>query len=145
MDWTHLHTHYYQVCDFVWRLIRNRILTTDNLIRWSVLTTIDQLCVGGCDNSEDANHFFLHCEFFWQIWNVVYDWLGFILVDSSHISDHLIHFVALGGSSKKLRAVLHLVWFSTIWVIWQKEMLTFSSKIRTFFIAFLTKLKFNLI
>jgi len=43
------------------------------------------------------------------------------LVNPSHTLDHLIQFVALGGYSKKLRALPQLVWFSTVWVIWRER------------------------
>jgi len=55
----------------VWRLHHNHISTDDNLVRQGVLRIIDQLCVGGCGNSENVVHLFLHCDFYHQIWNVV--------------------------------------------------------------------------
>jgi len=69
---------------------------------WGVLTVVNQLCVGGCGNLEDAYHLFLHCGYFRQTWNAIYNWFGFIMVNLSHISYHLIQFVAFGGFPKKV-------------------------------------------
>jgi len=66
----------------------------------------------GCDDFEDANHLFLHYDFSRQIWNVLYNWLGFIMVNLHYISDHVIQFGVLGDFSKKLRVVFNLFGFS---------------------------------
>jgi len=41
---------------FVWRLLLNRSLTKDNLIRRRVIHNKDLLCIGGCDIAKDRNH-----------------------------------------------------------------------------------------
>jgi hypothetical protein len=46
---------------FVWRLMRNRILTKDNLACRCVLPSNDTNCVAGCGNQEMADHLFLGC------------------------------------------------------------------------------------
>jgi len=48
---------------FAWRLLRDRLPTTDNLIKRHILHLNAQLCVGGCDMIEDAKHLFLSCDF----------------------------------------------------------------------------------
>jgi len=101
-------------------LHRNKIPTNYKLIRQGVLKVIDELCIGGCGSLEDVYHLFLHCDFYCQIWNSIY-MVGLYLGQSAHILDHLIHFVALGGYSKKLHVVLQLVWFLTVWVIWRER------------------------
>ena len=40
---------------FAWRLLRNRLPTTDNLVKRQILQPNAQLCVGGCGMMEDAN------------------------------------------------------------------------------------------
>ena len=47
---------------FAWRLLRNRISTTDNLTRRQ------NLWVGGCGKHEDIDHLFLSCDFFEFFW-----------------------------------------------------------------------------
>ncbi|RHN69534.1 putative reverse transcriptase zinc-binding domain-containing protein [Medicago truncatula] len=44
---------------FAWRLLRNRLPTTNNLIRRHILHHNAQLCVGGYDVMEDIDHLFL--------------------------------------------------------------------------------------
>jgi len=52
---------------FAWRVLSNRLPTTDNLRR-RVLYLNAQLCMGRCGLMEDIDHLFLSCEFFWKIW-----------------------------------------------------------------------------
>ena len=48
---------------FVWRLLRNRLSTKDNLMRHALHHT-DMTCISGCGDSEMATHLFLHCDIF---------------------------------------------------------------------------------
>jgi len=48
-----------KVSMFIWRLLRNRLPTKDNLIRRMVLHQEDTAFVGGCGSSETAVHFIL--------------------------------------------------------------------------------------
>jgi hypothetical protein len=43
----------------VWRLLRNRLPTRDNLLRHGVLPSSTVSCVAGCDCTELATHLFL--------------------------------------------------------------------------------------
>ena len=56
----------------------------------TVFSDTSQQCVGRYENLEDAAHLFLHCDFFLQIWCAMYNCLGFVLVTSLNISDHLV-------------------------------------------------------
>ncbi|XP_024636614.1 uncharacterized protein [Medicago truncatula] len=49
---------------FVWRLLRNRIPTKDNLERRRVILPIDTACISGCGEVETAKHLFLYCVIF---------------------------------------------------------------------------------
>jgi len=49
---------------FVWRLLRNRLPTKDNLVRLSVLSREDAVCVSGCGSQETTTHLFLGCDVF---------------------------------------------------------------------------------
>jgi len=48
-----------KVLVFVWRLLRNRLPTKDNLVSRSVITNVAQLCTSGCSEVESSNHFIL--------------------------------------------------------------------------------------
>jgi len=57
-----LHRHVRsKVSLLVWRLLRNRLQTRDNLMPHSVLPSSDVLCAVGCDCTESETHLFLHC------------------------------------------------------------------------------------
>ena len=50
-----------KVALFAWRLLQDKIPTRANLVRIHVLQPNDNLCVGGCENVEMADHLFLGC------------------------------------------------------------------------------------
>ncbi|RHN39581.1 putative reverse transcriptase zinc-binding domain-containing protein [Medicago truncatula] len=51
---------------FAWCLLRDRLPTTDNLIKRRILHLNVHLCMGGWGMIEDAKHLFLSCDFFLQ-------------------------------------------------------------------------------
>jgi len=52
----------------VWRLLRNRVPTKDNLVHRGVLASTDSACVGGCGTTETAKHLFFHCNISRELW-----------------------------------------------------------------------------
>jgi len=56
--------HIYSCMFFVWRLLRDRVPTKDNLFHYRIISVGDQMCVSGCGQSELASHQFLDCSFF---------------------------------------------------------------------------------
>jgi len=48
----------------VWRLLRNRLPTKDNLVRREIISQEAHYCVSGCGKVESAQHLFLHCALF---------------------------------------------------------------------------------
>ncbi|RHN79618.1 putative reverse transcriptase zinc-binding domain-containing protein [Medicago truncatula] len=103
---------------FAWRLLRDRLPTTDNLIKRHILLLNAQLCVGGCGMMGDAKHLFLSCDFFGKLWYGISHWLSCHIVFPEHVPDHLYQFGTLGGFSKNNRSAFHLIWLSCVWVIW---------------------------
>jgi len=55
-----------KVVVFVWRLLRNRLPTKDNLLRRGVLHTDTCQCVSGCGSTETVNHLFFPLLCFWD-------------------------------------------------------------------------------
>ena len=94
---------------FAWRLLRDRLPTTDNLIKRHILLPNAQLCVGGCGMMEDAKHLFLSCDFFGKLWYDISHWLSYNIVFPEHVSDHLYQFGTLGGFSKINCSAFHLI------------------------------------
>jgi hypothetical protein len=81
---------------FVWRLLRNRLSTKENLIKRAVIST-------------NASHLFIHSDGFRQLWIYIYDWLGFVMITPYYLSDHLSRFSVLGCFSKYKRDLLQLI------------------------------------
>jgi hypothetical protein len=104
---------------FAWRLLRNRLPTTDNLIKRKVLQLNSTSCSGGCGSQEDIDHLFLTCEFYGKIWYEIYNWLGLFSVKPAHIHNHIIQFPSLGGFSKHTCSTFYLIWLSTVWIVWR--------------------------
>lgn len=92
--------------------------TKDNLVRRGVLQDDDHFCIEDCGEMESINHLFLHCSIFSSHLYLVCGWLGFFFfVDPHSVSNHFIHYVILTSGSKARRSLMHLFWFSTMWVI----------------------------
>ncbi|XP_024634720.1 uncharacterized protein [Medicago truncatula] len=53
----------------VWRLLRNRVPTKNNLTHRGVLPTNDTACVAGCGISETTQHLFLQCNISNELWS----------------------------------------------------------------------------
>ena len=60
----------------VWRLLRNRLPTRDNLARRGILHSDASTCAAGCDVSESALHLFINCDYSSRLWTNVRFWLG---------------------------------------------------------------------
>jgi len=72
--------------------------------------------------------YFLHCYFFGTIWSLNSHWLGCDTMNPSHISDHLLQFGHLGGTSKHHQLTMNLLWLACSWGgPRMKEMVEFSS------------------
>lgn len=68
---------------FAWRLLRNRLPTTYNLINRRVLQPNTTLYAGNCGKEEDINHLFLFCDFIGKVWSDIFVWLGLATVHSA--------------------------------------------------------------
>jgi len=73
---------------FVWRLLRNRLPTKDNLIRRRVIQAPDTACAYGCGELETSNHLFLECEIPNMVWLHVRKWIGLHMVYPCQLREH---------------------------------------------------------
>jgi hypothetical protein len=103
----------------VWRLLRNRIPTKDNLEHQGVLSFADTSCVYGCASSESAEHLFLHCTMANKMWALVCKWLGISFVLAGELRNHYIQFTKMAGMPLFTRLYFNIIWFATVWVIWK--------------------------
>lgn len=112
---------------FVWRLLRNHLTTTNNLVKWRLLQPSATLCAGNCGKEKDINHLFLSCDFFGKVWTGTYNWLCLTTVHPAQVSDHLLQFG--GGFSKSSCTVLRSIWLTCVWTIWhEKKFKSFKTK-----------------
>ena len=77
-----------KVSVLVWRLLRNRLPTKDNLVQRQVIPTIDMDCITGCGGLETSAHLFLHSTYsalFGTMYGAGYTLLGCPLVTSDNI------------------------------------------------------------
>jgi hypothetical protein len=93
----------------VWRLLRNRWPTKDNLRRRGVISLDSQLCVSGCGQIESADHLIIHCPFFGSLWQHVRNWLGVYFVDPQCVLDHCQQFRFSTGGYYPRRSFLHMI------------------------------------
>jgi hypothetical protein len=106
---------------FAWRLLRNRLPTKDNLVRRSVLSPANAVCVSGCGHTETAKHLFIDCVFFGSIWYQVWNWLGISFVSPGDIRHHLYQFINMPGLPRVTLLFLKIIWFASVWVIWKER------------------------
>jgi hypothetical protein len=106
---------------FSWQLLHNRIPTKDNLVSRGILRgDASGSCVMCTGSVETASHLFLHCNFVFSIWLVVFRWLGVTVVMPADLSTLFGYFVGF-ARTKKARRGFMLVWHTTIWQIWRSR------------------------
>jgi hypothetical protein len=110
-----------KVSVFVWRLLRNRLPTKDNLLRRRVLSHNEVACVAGCGNRETAKHLFLDCDFFGSLWSHIWGWLGISSVSADDLNQHFFQFCHLAGLPRSTHMFFKIIWFTTVWVIWKER------------------------
>lgn len=98
-----------------WKVLLNRIQTKDNLIQRNIQIADLSCPLCGVVN-EGSCHLLFSCSVTWQVWGLVYHWLGFSAAMPWLSKDHLLHFIDLG--SAKTRSGLLVIWLSVVWHIW---------------------------
>jgi len=105
----------------VWRLLRNRLPTKDNLFLRSILPHASQHCVVGCADNESAQHRLLSCPFFAGLWGKIRYWLGVSTAEPFGVSAHFYQFVYSAGGLRASRSFMQLIWMCCVWVIWNER------------------------
>jgi len=106
---------------FVWRLLRNRLLTKDNLLRRSIIQYNDIMWVADCGTSETATHLFLGCRISTSVWYHVLNWLGTLSVAPGVLRDHCIQFSNMAGIPRTIHKYFKVVRFAFVWIIWKER------------------------
>jgi hypothetical protein len=118
-----------KVSMLAWRLLRNRLLTKDNLVRRHITHHDAGLCVTGCGGVETAYHLFLFCPVFAPLWSLVRSWVGVSSADSLSIHDHFLQFVYSAGGSQERLFFVQLLCLCCIWVVWlERNNIIFKAK-----------------
>ena len=105
----------------VWRLLRNRLPTKDNLMRQSILHVNDSVCATGCGITEIATHLSLDCEMSYGLWLHVWNWVGLSVVPPGQIHDHFTQFSFMAGMPRGAHLFFKVILFASVWVIWKER------------------------
>jgi hypothetical protein len=132
-----------KVSSLAWRLLRNRLLTKENLLHRGIIQAEASLCMSGCGNVESEEHLFIHCDTFGSLWQHVRLWLGVSGAEPHNIHDHIYQFTHYLGVSKARRSFLQLLWLLCIWLVWNERNNRLFKNIQTPIIALLEKVKHN--
>jgi len=106
---------------FVWRLLRDRLPTKNNLARRRVIQTTDTACSAGCGELETASHLFLGCDIYRSLWLLVLHWLGISSALPGELRHHYVQFIYMVGLPRFSYLYLRLIWFAFVWVIWKER------------------------
>ncbi|XP_057792778.1 uncharacterized protein LOC131009459 [Salvia miltiorrhiza] len=103
----------------VWRILKNRIPTCDNLLRRNVMLSEVEVGCNACFyRQESMKHVLLHCPKTSKIWEAIYQWLGVCVVQPHDVPSHFRFFTGL-SSRKSNRKFLMALWCCTTWLIWK--------------------------
>jgi len=110
-----------KVSVFVWRLLRNKLPTKDNLVWRRILSQEDAICVFGCGSQETVTHLFLGCDVFGSLWSLVWHWLWISSVSSGELFQHFTQFTNMSGLPRRTHMFFRIIWFTAVWVIWKER------------------------
>ena len=105
----------------MWRLLRNRLSTKDNLFMRGVLPHATQQCVTECSVNETTQHLFLSCLFFASLSGKIRSWLDIVTDESFGVSYHFYQFVYSTCGLRARRSCMKLIWMCCVWVIWNER------------------------
>lgn len=94
---------------FVWRHLRNRLLTKDNLLRRRVIQHDDTFCVGGCGCLETSMHLLFQCDIFRGLWCHVYQWLSVTFISPESVRDNFHQIGNMAGLPRFTHSFLKVV------------------------------------
>jgi len=105
----------------VWRLLRNRLRTRDNLLRRGVVQANAATFATGCDVSETVEHLFFNCAFSSRLWTDTRMWLGIYDVSPGNPRNHFQQFTKMAGMPRTSYLYLKIIWCAAVWVIWKER------------------------
>jgi len=110
-----------KVSILAWRLLRDRLLTKDNLVMCDIIFHDSQLCVTGCIGFRDGSPFVSLMSVFCPLWSLVRSWIDISSADSNSLLDHFVQFVDSSGGSRTRRSFMHIIWLLCLGLVeWTK-------------------------
>lgn len=98
-----------------WRVLLDRVQTRVNLVRRNI--PIQNSSCPWCEAADEATiHLFFHCNFAWQVWSLILNWLGILFVVPGDQMDHFALFSGCWSSSR--RHGLSTIWLAVVWQLW---------------------------
>ncbi|XP_058775734.1 uncharacterized protein LOC131650010 [Vicia villosa] len=108
-----------KVSCLVWRLVQNRIATTDNIVKRAIGLQGQVGCAGGCGSDESVAHLFFECKCFAGIWSSICKWVSVTSVLHNEGWQHMSQFENLLGGGISMSLKLRVLWCAGIWCIWK--------------------------
>ena len=119
-----------RVSAFVWKALQHRVPTTVNLQQRGIFFSTEGLCCSFChDQPETEWHLFGVCPYASKVWGLVHQWIHFPLNQYSSLEESFVGFERSLVSS--IRQKGHVIWFGTIWHLWQARNEKVFQKIET--------------
>jgi len=110
-----------KVSIFVWRLLRNRLPTKDNLLCRRIPYHDDIICAGGCGCPETTCHLLFRCNFYGGLWHLIYQWIDIDFTPPESVREHLHQFGNMAGLSRFTHSFLKAIWHAGCWVVWKER------------------------
>lgn len=115
---------------FGWRLIWDRLVTWNNIVRRGIISNPhENVCVFCFNFDEDIHHVFVTCPQIKLVWENILVWVGFSWIHEETCSNHLLAwFVRMCGiCSKKYSGI---IWLAICWCIWwSRNQIIFNNEI----------------
>lgn len=108
-----------KVLDFYWRLLLGRLPTRQQLLHKNIIVGVQGTTYVFCFSQvEYENHVFFSCNFSYQVWCLIYFWLGALVVFYTfyEIWSFFASWFSIVG--KHLRKYKHLFWHAVTWSWW---------------------------
>lgn len=105
----------------VWRLLNNRLLTLDQLLKRNIQIQDQHSLCCFCRNClETSQHLFLKCVETSSIWCAIFKWMGMSTLLPNDVVAHLYQ-VGSQIKGKKAKRWRWLIWFIGWWKIWNQR------------------------
>lgn len=116
-----------RVQSIVWKMLKQRLPTNDNLLKRSIISANgDLLCALCGENNEDSTHLFFDCCFLTKLWDNLHSWTGVTMITHTNIFVHLLQYEIMMDPFPQGNIALTL-WIrlvskhALIWLIWKSR------------------------